>query len=315
MSTFLEKDFGDGIHALDADYHRSHHTAIHLIVEQGHAAIVETGANNALPRIEASLARLDVAPEAVDYVIVTHVHLDHAGGAGQALRRFPNARLVVHPRGARHMIDPAKLVAGATAVYGEAAMRATYGEVIPVPAERVIEAGDDFVLDFHGRPLRFLDTPGHARHHFCLWDERSRAFFTGDTFGISYREFDVDGRAFIYPTTSPVQFDPEAARTTLDRLLAFAPRQMFLAHFSRVGDPARAGAELHRWLDVMVAEALALKDAGEARHARLKARLAELYLDALAAHGCTLSRETAQELIAIDLELNAQGLGVWLDEQ
>ncbi|TXT21253.1 MAG: beta-lactamase-like protein [bacterium] len=175
-----------GIVTLDADYLRPGLAAVHLIVEDGGVAIVDTGTNHAVPSVLAELRGLGLGPEAVDYVIVTHVHLDHAGAAGALLQNCPNAKLVVHPKGARHMIDPAKLVAGSIAVYGREHFYAHYGDIVPAPAERVIEAGDGFRLDFRGRTLSFLDTPGHARHHYCIHDQRSNSLFTGDTFGISY---------------------------------------------------------------------------------------------------------------------------------
>src|SRR5690606_20245617 len=142
--------------------------------------------------MEALQAR-GLAAEDVAYVCVTHVHLDHAGGAGALMHRLPCARLVVHPRGARHMADPSRLVASARAVYGEVEFARIYGDIRAVDAARIVEAPDGLVLELNSRPLRFLDTPGHARHHYCIFDEVSRSFFTGDTFGLSYREFDVDG--------------------------------------------------------------------------------------------------------------------------
>jgi hypothetical protein len=126
------------------------------------------------------------------------------------MQQLPNARAVIHPRGVRHMVDPSALIAGATAVYGVDEVRASYGDLVPIPAERIVTANDGHRVDLAGRELLCIDTPGHARHHICIWDARSRAFFTGDTFGLSYREFDTDQGAFILPTSTPVQFEPEA---------------------------------------------------------------------------------------------------------
>ena len=183
-----------GIHAIDTGFHRPRFDAAYLMVEAGRAAFIDTGTNHAVPRLLAALAATGLAPEAVDWLIVTHVHLDHAGGAGLLLRSLPNARFVVHPRGARHMIDPSALYEGARAVYGDEEMARSYGKLFAVPAERVVSPVDGETLALAGRPLHFIDTPGHARHHHCIWDERSRGMFTGDTFGLSYREFDVGGR-------------------------------------------------------------------------------------------------------------------------
>ena len=163
-----------GIHVVDTGFHRPRFDAAYLIVERGRAAFVDTGTNHAVPRLLAALAHVGLEPAAVDWLIVTHVHLDHAGGAGLLLRSLPNAKLVVHPRGARHLIDPAFLVAGATAVYGAAEMARSYGTIVGIDAERVLATADGMTLELAGRPLEFIDTPGHARHHHCIWDAASR---------------------------------------------------------------------------------------------------------------------------------------------
>lgn len=308
------QDFGHGITAIDSLFVRPRLAAIHLIEEGGQAAIIDTGTNDSLPYVLEVLRAKGLSPQDVAYVIVTHVHLDHAGAAGLMLQEFPNARLVAHPRGARHMIDPAKLVAGACAVYGEAAVRQTYGEIIPVAAERVLEAPDNFELDFNGRKLLFLDTPGHARHHFCIWDERSRSLFSGDTFGISYREFDVAGREFIFPTCTPVQFEPDAAHASIDRIMALQPSRIYLTHYGPITQLERLAADLHRMLDAFAALGNRLRNVKEKRHERLKAGVEEIMLQALQTHGCDLQLEEISRLLGMDFELNAQGIGVWLDK-
>lgn len=303
-----------GITTVDTEFHRPAFDASYLIVEAGHAAFVDTGPARALPRLLAALDTAGVTPEQVDYVILTHVHLDHAGGAGALMQQLPNARLIVHPRGARHMIDPAQLVAGATAVYGADYLRENYGEIVPVPARRVTEAADGFTIELAGRPLLCLDTPGHARHHLCVWDARSRGLFTGDTFGLSYREFDTERGAISLPTTTPVQFDPEALRHSVERLLGYDPQWIFPTHYGPFGDAKRVAAELLQQLDAIVAAALPLRDAPD-RHARLKQVLRELFIARLRAHGCTLPEAKIEALLAGDIELNAQGVEVWLDRR
>jgi glyoxylase-like metal-dependent hydrolase (beta-lactamase superfamily II) len=307
-------DFGDGISAIDTGFMRPRFDASHLIVENGRAAFVDTGTNYSVPRLLAALAGKRIAVEAVDYVILTHVHLDHAGGAGALMRELPNARAVIHPRGAPHMIDPGRLIAGATAVYGADEVRRNYGELVPIPAERIEVANDGHVVDLAGRELVCLDTPGHARHHISIHDARSRAFFPGDTFGLSYREFDSAKGAFILPTTTPVQFEPDALKASIQRMLGYAPQQMFLTHYSRVTGVERLAGDLFEQIDAMVAIALAHARDPE-RHARIAADLGDLYLARVAAHGCTLDPQGVRELLSLDVELNTQGLEVWLDRQ
>ncbi len=305
---------GNGIRVVDTGFHRPCFDAAYLIVERGRAAFVDTGTNDAVPRLLAALAGAGVDVDAVDYVIATHVHLDHAGGAGLLMRQLPNARLVVHRRGARHLVDPRHLVRSATGVYGEEEIRRSYGALVPVPAERVVTTVDGTTIELAGRPLRFLDTPGHALHHHCIWDEASRAFFTGDTFGLSYREFDTVRGAWIMPTTTPVQFQPEALRRSIERMLAAAPAAMHLTHYGRVVDVPRLGALLLAQLDAVVAFAQTTTP-GPDRHPTLVRGLAAIHLASLRAHGVALAEERIRELLALDLELNAQGLAIWLDRR
>ena len=312
MQDFIE-DLGDGIFAIDTGYQRPRFDAAYLMVEAGRAAFIDTGTNFAVPRLLAALGALELEPDAVDWVIPTHVHLDHAGGVGLLMQSLPNARLLAHPRGLRHMIDPKVLYFGARAVYGEAEMLRSYGRLVPVPAERGEASHDGQRILLAGRELLLLDTPGHARHHHCIWDARSRGCFAGDTFGLSYREFDTARGPWIVPTTTPVQFEPEALKDSIRRLLALQPEGIFLTHYGRVGQVQQLGATLIAWIDRMTALALSLR-ASEDRHQRLKAGLQWLYLESLHQHGCPLSPEQQLQLLASDVELNAQGLGIWLDK-
>ena len=159
-----------------------------------------------------------------------------------------------------------------------------------------------------------FDTPGHARHHICIWDEMARAFFTGDTFGLSYRELDVNGRASVIPTTTPTQFDPAAMHASIDRMLARNPDAMYLTHYSRVTEVARLGADLHRLIDAYVAVAQAARGDGVARHVEILAGLEQIVREEAERQGWMQSEERIFEILGMDLELNAQGLGVWLDE-
>jgi glyoxylase-like metal-dependent hydrolase (beta-lactamase superfamily II) len=305
-------DFDHGISAIDTGFFRPQFDASHLIVENGRAAFVDTGTNYSVPRLLGELREKQIPVDAVDYVILTHVHLDHAGGAGLLMRELPNARAVIHPRGVRHMVDPGALIAGATAVYGAEEIQRSYGELVPIPADRIDTAGDGYVIDLAGRVLVCLDTPGHARHHICIHDARSGAFFTGDTFGLSYREFDTDKGAFILPTSTPVQFEPDALKASIERMLAYAPRQMFLTHYSRVTDIERLAHDLFVQIDAMVAIVRAHAGATD-RHARITDDLADLYIARAQAHGCRFDAARTRELLAMDIELNAQGLEVWVD--
>jgi glyoxylase-like metal-dependent hydrolase (beta-lactamase superfamily II) len=313
---FIEP-LGHGIYAIDTGFQRPRFDAAYLMVENGRAAFIDTGTNHAVPRLLAALEALGLAPDAVDWVIPTHVHLDHAGGVGLLMQSLPQAKALVHPRGLRHMIDPTALFEGALAVYGLEEMQRSYGELQPVPAERAQASHDEQTIALAGRPLLLIDTPGHARHHHCIWDARSQGWFTGDTFGLSYREFDTPQGEWLLPTSTPVQFDPQALRASVQRLMSFEPRAMYLTHYSRIGfdrqDLPRLAALLLAQVDEMEALGLKLRDSPD-RHQQLKAGLKELYLRRLQAHGCQLAPEQQAALLDMDIELNAQGLAVWLDK-
>jgi len=307
------RDYKNGIVAFDSGYVRPLLAAIHLVVEQGRVAIIDTGSNDSLPNTLSALEKLGLDAAAVDYIFLTHIHLDHAGGAARMMAKFPEARLVVHPRGARHMAEPARLVAGVSAVYGPEYVERVYGDILPIPAERIISAPDGHVVSLAGRELLCLDTPGHARHHICILDRKTGSMFTGDMFGLSYRELDVGNKQFIFPTTTPTQFEPEEMRKSVERLLSFQPEAMYLTHYSRVDEVAEKAETLLRRLDSIVRLALREKNAGSDRHFRLKRATREYLLAEIRAHGCLLSEQTLLDIWETDLELNAQGLAVWLD--
>ena len=311
LPSFCEP-LGDGLWAIDTGFHRDRFDAAYLAVEGGRAAFIDTGTAFAVPRLLAALDALGLPRAAVDFVIATHVHLDHAGGVGQLMQALPDAQLLVHPRGARHMIDPTALWQGALAVYGGAQMERAYGALVPVPAARVRSTVDGETIHLAGRPLLFAHTPGHALHHHCIWDARSAGWFTGDNFGMAYPEFNVNGRAFIFPTTTPVQFDPAAMRASFARLMAAAPRQMFLTHYSRITGVEDCAVRLEAMLAGTVAAALAHRDAPD-RLAAITGALMTLYGDGARAFGVALPDARIAELLHDDAALNAAGLVAWLD--
>lgn len=198
-----------GISTIDVEYKMAHFASSHLIVDGDRAALIDCGTNYSVPLLLQALQAKGIGTEQVQYLILTHVHLDHAGGAGQLMQQLPNATLLLHPRGARHMIDPRILYASATSVYGETEMARNYGQLIPVAADRVkaVQDGDSVMLN--QRRLHFLDTPGHAKHHICIFDDGSRGLFSGDTFGLSYRSVQVGGGPFVFPSTTPPNSTPK----------------------------------------------------------------------------------------------------------
>ncbi|NHF65339.1 MBL fold metallo-hydrolase [Xanthomonas hortorum] len=300
------------IQTIDTGFGGAQFDAAYLIVEAQRGAFVDCGTSLSVPHMLAALHSAGLTPAQVEWLILTHVHLDHAGGAGALLQQLPNARVLVHPRGAPHMIDPTRLIAGATAVYGEAEMARSYGAIVPVPAERVVEAADGQTVMLGERTLRTIETPGHARHHLCVWDARSCSWFTGDTFGLSYRQLDSAQGAFILPTSSPVQFEPEAMLHSIARLMETAPAAMYLTHYGRVTSPEPLAQALIEQIHAMTAIALSCAQRAD-RHRCMVAALSELYLERARLHDCRLDDASVAQLLATDIELNAQGLACWLD--
>ncbi len=318
LPPFIEP-LGQGVFAIDTGFHRPRFDAAYLIVQEGRAAFIDTGTNHSVPRLLQALDALGVARQAVDFVIPTHVHLDHAGGAGLLMAQLPQARMLVHERGVRHMVDPSALWSGATAVYGPEEMERSYGQLVPIAPERVEATRDGQALDWAGRRLRFLDTPGHARHHHCVWDSTTRGWFTGDTFGLSYRIFDGPAGPWVVPTTTPVQFEPQALKHSIGRLIEADPDCVYLTHYSRIEQPRAHARRLLRLIDEMVAIGLTHAAlASDERHATYKAALRDCLIRDLSAHGIAqtvLADGTFDDWLALDIELNAQGLAIWVDKQ
>ncbi len=308
----MTEAIGHGSHLIDTGLYRPHHTACYLIEDQGELALIDTGTQYSLPAILNTIAELSATPQQVRYIIPTHVHLDHAGGTGQLMQQCPNATLLVHPRGQPHLIDPSKLQAGATAVYGEPVFQRNFGTLLPVPEQRTQGVGDLECFDLGGRRLQFLHTPGHANHHGCLFDQQSTYLFTGDTFGLAYRELARNGIPLLFATTTPVAFDPTAWMNSLDHMLALDPAACCVTHFGKIDAPRRYADQLRASLGAH--EAIALEEEAlepEGREARLAQAIDRLLVSAGTAHS-GLADHRVRELLAIDIDLNARGLAVWL---
>jgi hydroxyacylglutathione hydrolase len=308
-------DYEAGISAIDTGYVRPMFDAVHLIIENGRAALVDTGTSHSLPRVLDTLKQKGLTAQDVDWVMLTHVHLDHAGGAGAMMQAFPNAGLAVHPRGARHMADPARLIEGTIAVYGESATKKLYGDILPIDAKRIVEMPQDATASLAGRVFRFLDTPGHARHHMCIVDTRTGHFFTGDTFGLSYRELDDGERQYIFPSTTPVQFDPQALHRSLELITSHRPEAVYVTHYGQLRDVPRLAGDMHRLVDAHAELALKLKEAGSERFELLHQGVKRIVLEEAGRQRWKLSEKEVMNVLGADVELNAQGLEAWLQSR
>ncbi|MEZ5659648.1 MAG: MBL fold metallo-hydrolase [Burkholderiaceae bacterium] len=305
---------GGGLFAIDSGYDSAQFDAIHLLVENGEAIIIDTGTRHSVPRVLAALDELGIATTDVRAVVLTHVHLDHAGGAGALMQELPAARLLVHPRGARHMIDPARLWAGTVSVYGRERAEHLYGELIPVQAHRVRTMADGERIMLGARAIRFIDAPGHALHHHVILDESSGALFTGDSYGIGYRGLIGPQGPMAFPSSTPVQFDPDAMRLTVRRIMALRPSCVLLTHYSRHDAVAYIGEQLLTLIDHYQALGERCRPlSGQARATALTEGMRALLLDAAREHGPDLSEPARLALLDTDARLNADGLASWLD--
>ncbi len=300
-----------GIHAVDTEYVRRRMDASHLIIDGAHAAFVDTGVNASIPNLEAALCAQGLSVSDVEYILLTHIHLDHAGGAGLLAQRCPQAKVLVHPRGAGHLAEPAKLIAATKQVYGEAAYAKIYGDILPIPAARIVAVEEGHRFNLGARRFEVLHTPGHALHHVCFVDRETGHVFAGDTFGVSYREMDNEQGEFVIATTTPTQFDPEQLHASIERIKNLNPRSVFLTHYSRVSHVRRLAEDLHRDIDRYVAIAREHADASE-RSRRIRESLHEWYAQRLREHAWDGGDEHAYELLNMDLDLNAAGLDAWL---
>lgn len=244
---------GDGVVTVDPHYIHPGRAAVYLIVEGGRAAFVDSNTPRALPVLLEALEAQGLGPEDVAYAIVTHVHLDHGSGTAALLGACPNAVALAHPRAVRHLVEPGRLVHSAKQVYGEEAFRTLFGSVDPVDRARVraVEDGEEAALG--SRTLTFLHTAGHARHHICIHDSGSNGVFTGDAFGVAYPSVRNGARPYLVCSTPPTEFDAEAARETVRRVVATGAERAYLTHFGPSPCVKESAEELLRSIDDMEA--------------------------------------------------------------
>jgi glyoxylase-like metal-dependent hydrolase (beta-lactamase superfamily II) len=301
-----------GTHArftIDAD-RSPRFTACYLRVAGDECAFIEAHTAHALPRLLATLAAHGKKPEDVRWVVVTHAHLDHAAGASALLAACPRATLLAHPRAAKNLIDPERLVQGATAVYGEARFRDLYGSLTPIPKERVRALADGESFELGGARLTVWHTAGHAYHHFVVDDPALETVFTGDTFGLVYPALQTFGR-FAIPSTSPTGFNAVEAHKSIDKVLSLGERFVCPTHFDGYADAEGIAAQVRRFVDraeQWVVEA----SLGDDPVNVMQTKLEDSWRRAIAEEAPRFGAEE-NALLALDVEINAQGLAYVAD--
>ncbi len=274
--------------------------------------IIETSASPSVPYILDGLKQLNLDPKDVEYIIVTHVHLDHAGGAGLLLNDCPDAKVVVHSRGKRHLADPSRLIAGARAVYGEQ-FDDLFDPIVPIPEEKLVVMEDGEGLSISDDcTLTFYDSPGHAKHHFSIFDPVSNGMFTGDTSGIFYPQLLDEGLELYMPTTSPNQFDPDAMLNSIARFEETGVDRIYFGHYGMSENPQEVYKQMRFWIPEFVeAGESGMKKAGSASMEEATASIYDKLYEKVSSHltdkGIPESHPV-YELIKLDLEVSAMGL-------
>ncbi|MFJ7969776.1 MBL fold metallo-hydrolase [Psychrobacillus sp. NPDC096389] len=280
-------------------------TGIYVIQEE-EITIVETSASPSIKHVKEGLKALGISLDEVKYIIVTHIHLDHAGGAGLLIQECPNAKVVVHPKGARHLADPSRLIAGAKAVYGDK-FSALFEPILPIDEDRLLVKGEGDKLTIGPNcQLEFLDTPGHANHHFSIYDPISNGMFTGDTVGVRYEQLIPDGVQLFLPSTSPNQFNPEAMQRAIDRFKEMQLDAIYFGHYGMAKEPNEVYHQVSNWLEIYVNEAKRVY-AEQKGYEVLAERLESLVREHLRGQGISDDHEV-YNILQLDIEVSSMGL-------
>lgn len=303
------EQISEGLFCIDTyDLGRPNRTSSYLLKDKK-IALIETSASPSVPYIMKGLEALGVTPEDVDYLILTHIHLDHAGGAGLFMEKCKNAELIVHPKGARHLVDPSRLIASAKSVYGDQ-FDTLFDPILPVEESRMrtVEDGDQLVLG--ETTLTFYHTKGHANHHISIHDSKSNGVFVGDTTGVYYPELLEEDFDLILPSTSPNQFDPDAMEQSIQFYEKLAPSQLYFGHYGVYYEPDMAYEQVRYWLPIFLEEgkkAMAAKEEFYARSRDLEKRLNAHVNDYVLQHDLLLSHPVFK-VIPLDTAVSAMGI-------
>ncbi|MEK4523675.1 MBL fold metallo-hydrolase [Psychrobacillus sp. FSL W7-1457] len=283
------------------------------VIKEDELTIVETGPSSSVKHVKEGIQNLGYSLEDVKYIIVTHIHLDHAGGTGLLLQSCPNAKVVVHPKGARHLANPERLIASARAVYGTK-FDEFFNPIVPIPEDRLLIKAEGETLQMGSNcTLTFLDTPGHANHHFSIFDPISNGMFVGDTVGVRYEQLAKDGVDLVLPSTSPNQFNPEAMQNAIERFQSMNLSYIYYGHFGMTTDAAAGLAQVSEWLPLFVETAKDVQRENK-DHEELAKRLQALVKDHLRGQEIPDDHEV-YEIIQIDTEVCSMGLMDFLGKQ
>ena len=241
----------DHLYSIDTnDLGLKNRTTSYIIVDDK-IALIETSASPSIPYILNALEELHIKPSDIDYLILTHIHLDHAGGAGVMMKYCPNATVLVHPKGVRHLVDPSRLIASARSVYGEN-FDAIFGEILPIQEKQLYAIGDREIIRLGSSTLTFYYTKGHANHHISIHESLTNGMFVGDTTGVYYHDMTGEEFDVILPSTSPNQFDPNLMEDSIQLFEKIKPNVLYFGHYGSYTHPQFAYAEVRRYLPIFM---------------------------------------------------------------
>jgi glyoxylase-like metal-dependent hydrolase (beta-lactamase superfamily II) len=302
---------------IDCLYERPRHAASFLMAENDGAVFVETNTAHAVPILLDALGQNGLAPEQVRHIIVTHIHLDHAGGTSALLDHCPNADVICHPRALRHLVDPGRLIESATRVYGAEEFARLYMPVHAIAEDRVHSAEDGAQLVFGGRTFTFIHTRGHANHHMCIHDSKSGGVFTGDAFGVEYDDRRRSDRPFLLCSSAPTDFDPDEALASVDKILALRPSRLYLTHYGELTGVNAAADVLKESITRLAEVANAAVDLslhGEGLQAFCVDGMRKALQEQADACGVLLS-DADRAMFEWYVSINAQGLAVYAERR
>lgn len=303
----------NSIEIIDSGLIREKFAGSYLLNSNNESAIIEVSTSHGVEPILERLKEKSIKQDSVKYVFVTHIHLDHAGGAGALLKELPNAKLVVHPSGAKHMIYPSKLIEGANAVYGEEVVKRDYGEIIPIPENRIIQCKDGEEFSLGDMNIKAIHTPGHARHHCSYFEKSSASLFTGDSFGLSYPEMTTEKGRFYQPTTTPTAFEYDKMMDSIKKMLILEPKKVYFTHYGYTDKIEELETQIVKRLTDYISMAEETNKSSKNRVKDLEKLLSNYYIKEAINHGSTLSEEEILTLFDIDIKLNAMGLALWYE--
>nr|WP_255648112.1 MBL fold metallo-hydrolase [Pseudalkalibacillus hwajinpoensis] len=284
------------------------------VLHEEELTIIETSASPSIPHLISGLEKLQIDLNLVRHIIVTHIHLDHAGGAGLLLEKCPNARVLVHSKGARHLENPTRLIKGAKAVYGER-FKELFEPILPIPEDRLMILKDyDELKIGQNRTLTFIDTPGHAKHHFSIHDSKTNGMFVGDTVGVYYPQLETE---LYLPSTSPNQFDPDDMLASAEKIMSFQPSHIYFGHYGKSNNPDEVIRQLTTWLSVFLRiteEVTSQEKPNDERSEHLFKSLLSTVQGVLFKEGVPLEHPVYQ-YIKMDLQVSALGLIDYADRK